>query len=224
MTSPTSKPARAAAEFGSTKPIRADVLGTAERHEQAGEQHQRENEIGDRSGGDDRRAVAAAAGRASVRDAVLAAVTLATASSGVLAASASPEKFDVSAERKQRRDAIACRDSSTRASSSGPNPSEKASILTPHQRPTEIMAELVKEHDRAHDDDERQDVPAHPIEEAAELLETTPSSSLRGAAFGARVAKRLWLLIRYHAARGAFRPRGRSPDLARYGESPAPRR
>ena len=57
MTSPISKPA---ARRRRTRLDEADprgVLGTAEGHEQGGENHERENEIGDRSRGDDRRAI-----------------------------------------------------------------------------------------------------------------------------------------------------------------------
>ena len=85
------------------------------------------------------------------------------------------------------------------------------------------MAEFVEEHDAAHDDDERYDVPPKPSEEIAELLKQRHRRLLRGAAFRAG-RQAIVVTISLPCRTRPLRPRGRSPVLSPYGESRAPRR
>ena len=89
-TSPTSNPR---SRRGRTRLDEADpraVLGPAESHEQRGENHDRENEIGDRAGRDDRGAIAQRLAGQGVRAARPATSPPRPRASGALAALASP--------------------------------------------------------------------------------------------------------------------------------------
>ena len=108
----------------STKPTRGILDRLAEGQEQAGEHHHRQDEIGDRAGGDDRRALVAPAapprcGRGPPGRSRRAPLVLAARGIGVAV------ELYVTAEREQRQPPARAR-RSTQANSSGPKPSEKA--------------------------------------------------------------------------------------------------
>ena len=167
--SPAGKPACAAGEPGSTPPIRATLLAAAEDHEQRREDYERENEIGDRTRRDDRGAVAQRLAGEGVRP-LLRRHRRRALEIGRARRVGVAVEFDVAAKRK------------------GGEPPAGAALVDPgeefgaeaerervdlHSAPAsnEVMAELVKENDEADDENERQDVPPHPIDGSAQFLQ-----------------------------------------------------
>ena len=104
----------------------------------------------------------------------------------------------------------------------GAKAERKGLDLHPAPAADEVMAELVKEHDRAHDRDEGQDIPTHPVDPADDLFNTDVAPSWPSAKYPPQPVEMVTISLQWRKS-GAT-PRGRTPDLAPHSESPSPRR
>ena len=167
-TSPTLKAGRAAALSASTLSTRAIVLGLPKKREQAGEDHDRQDEIGDRAGGDDRGArtdllVMEAAG---VLFRGHAGERLGRRRRGLAIVA---EELHIAAER-DRRDLPAGAMAVVETGQFRPETERESQH--PHARPAgdQEMAELMEENDDGQDEQEGNDVTDEPMAQRIETM------------------------------------------------------